>query len=352
MGDYNAFFDKVYSEAFNESTAGRAVLVIFEDEHRLKKFAQQIHNLAKQLSPDQGPLVLTGKLDNQQMDEVVIKSMKERMITLVNRPFGRGTDFKCMSNRLLEFGGVHIICTFLPEDQSEDVQIRGRTCRQDDPGSVCRILWHQDLTHLGSSAPGFGPRTTAETWDTFLSQKQDEYMRKSHEKTDEEQETYLVKYNETKRAVSLCTKPVGGWLWGDQKKHWEPIAKAFVDSLAGSVGVVDVAEIDVCFIMDCTCSMKEHIAACKDKVISISLDILSAVKGKGAVRMSFIGYRDYVEGTMGTVYGDPGSVQVCPFTENIVDLRDFVMRQEVTGGYDYPEDICGMYVCVYMHGCP
>jgi preprotein translocase subunit SecA len=48
-------------------------------------------------------------------------------------------------------GGVHIIMTFMPEDDSENKQIEGRTCRQDDPGSARKILFALDhiqtLTH-------------------------------------------------------------------------------------------------------------------------------------------------------------------------------------------------------------
>jgi len=40
---------------------------------------------------------------------------------------------------------VHIILTFLPEDKSEEEQIFGRTCRQDDPGSARKILLADDL---------------------------------------------------------------------------------------------------------------------------------------------------------------------------------------------------------------
>ena len=35
--------------------------------------------------------------------------------------------------------GAHVIVTFFPEDDSEEKQILGRTCRQDDPGSARKV---------------------------------------------------------------------------------------------------------------------------------------------------------------------------------------------------------------------
>jgi hypothetical protein len=43
-------------------------------------------------------------------------------------------DFICRDKDLVKSGGVHVIITFFPTDESEEIQIKGRTCRQDDPG--------------------------------------------------------------------------------------------------------------------------------------------------------------------------------------------------------------------------
>jgi hypothetical protein len=47
-----------------------------------------------------------------------------------------GADFVCRDNALVEAGGVHLILTFYPEDESEYTQLLGRTCRQNDPGYI------------------------------------------------------------------------------------------------------------------------------------------------------------------------------------------------------------------------
>jgi len=59
---------------------------------------------------------------------------------------GRGTDFKCYDKKLLEKGGVHVIQAFFSEELSEEVQIRGRTARQGDPGSFSFVLSEDGLT--------------------------------------------------------------------------------------------------------------------------------------------------------------------------------------------------------------
>jgi len=74
---------------------------------------------------------------------------------------------------------VHVIITFLPEDESENKQIEGRTCRQEHPGSVRKILFAKDLEkELGieqienvfMSTPGISD------WDTFLLQRRNEHQ--------------------------------------------------------------------------------------------------------------------------------------------------------------------------------
>mmetsp|Transcript_52892 Transcript_52892/g.115656 ORF Transcript_52892/g.115656 Transcript_52892/m.115656 type:complete len:162 (+) Transcript_52892:164-649(+) len=58
---------------------------------------------------------------------------------------GRGMDFMCHDDGLLEAGGVHIIHTFFCVDKSEEVQIQGRTARQGKKGSYCMLLCDEDL---------------------------------------------------------------------------------------------------------------------------------------------------------------------------------------------------------------
>jgi preprotein translocase subunit SecA len=63
--------------------------------------------------------------------------------------FGRGTDFVIRNDDIKEKGGLHIIHAFLSLDESEEVQIKGRTARQNGKGSYDCIIddnWLQQLT--------------------------------------------------------------------------------------------------------------------------------------------------------------------------------------------------------------
>eukprot|EP01034_Spumella_vulgaris_P036084 gene36084-44500_t len=54
----------------------------------------------------------------------------------MTRTYGRGTDFVCSDQDVLDSGAT----------ASEEIQIKGRTCRQDNPGSFKMILHGADLT--------------------------------------------------------------------------------------------------------------------------------------------------------------------------------------------------------------
>ena len=94
----------------------------------------------------------------------------------MTRAYGRGTDFVCRDQGLVHNGGVHVIITFLPDDESERIQIEGRTCRQDDPGSSRKILFAKDLEgQLGiKNIENVFMASGIKNWDDFLIARRDE----------------------------------------------------------------------------------------------------------------------------------------------------------------------------------
>ena len=59
--------------------------------------------------------------------------------------FGRGTDFIIHDKIVSVNGGVHVIQTFLSEELSEEMQIKGRTARQGEDGSYNLVLSQKSL---------------------------------------------------------------------------------------------------------------------------------------------------------------------------------------------------------------
>jgi hypothetical protein len=78
-------------------------------------------------------------------DKFVKDTTRTRMINLITKAFGRGTDFVCRDDVVQANGGVHVIQTFLSEQLSEEKQIKGRTARQGDLGSYSMVLREKDL---------------------------------------------------------------------------------------------------------------------------------------------------------------------------------------------------------------
>lgn len=65
--------------------------------------------------------------------------------------FGRGTDFIVLNQDLNKMGGVHVIHAFLCTDESEEVQVKGRTARQSNEGSYEAIIDDNTLEQLDTN---------------------------------------------------------------------------------------------------------------------------------------------------------------------------------------------------------
>lgn len=79
--------------------------------------------------------------------KVVKESTKPGSITLLTRSFGRGTDFE-MSTLVASKGGCLGIQTFIHEDKSEHIQIKGRVARQGRKGDYFLTIQKSDLEKI------------------------------------------------------------------------------------------------------------------------------------------------------------------------------------------------------------
>jgi len=77
----------------------------------------------------------------QRIDKAVCSGKR----TLMTESFGRGTDFIVLDRKLNAKGGVHVIQVYLSLDESEEIQIKGRTARQNNEGSYDAIICDSTL---------------------------------------------------------------------------------------------------------------------------------------------------------------------------------------------------------------
>ncbi len=128
------------------SQSNRPILVILKDSSTLNSFAQHFRRL---LGSWTQPQQLNEETIDRDRPRLIASATHADAITLVTRSYGRGSDFVSFSRAVNDKGGVHVILTFLPELLSEMVQIKGRTCRQDNKGSFEEIYWKDDICNFG-----------------------------------------------------------------------------------------------------------------------------------------------------------------------------------------------------------
>lgn len=138
---YNEIIDSIQTEV----DQGRAVLVFFPSFDLLERFRD---------SPEYKRLyrvtqVLSESTKEEHRESIVREAVKSKSITLVTKQLGRGTDFICSNTQVNQAGGVHVIQTYLSMDQTEEIQIKGRTARQGENGSFEIILLDTDLEVFG-----------------------------------------------------------------------------------------------------------------------------------------------------------------------------------------------------------
>ena len=90
--------------------------------------------------------------------------------------------------------------------------------------------------------------------------------------------------------------------------------------------------LDLGLLLDCTSSMSSWIERAKQTLIEIIGNVKASCEGKLIVRVSFIGYRDHCDRQRFTIKG---------FTEDILDVKNFIAKTRAEGGGDWPEDVVG-----------
>src|ERR1043166_4926004 len=92
-------------------------------------------------------------------------------------------------------------------------------------------------------------------------------------------------------------------------------------------------EVDLCFVMDCTGSMSDHIDGAKNCIMKVA-NHMAKMEPAIKIRVGFCGYRDHCDGS--------DRLQILPFTNSCEEFRDYISTSVLaTGGGDSPEDVLG-----------
>ena len=92
------------------------------------------------------------------------------------------------------------------------------------------------------------------------------------------------------------------------------------------------SNVDVAFMIDATASMGANIKAAKNSITTIVTDVKKAFRNN-TVRMAFVAYRDYSEGS--------GRIEMLDFTEDVDSFSTALGAVVARNGGDYPEDVLG-----------
>ena len=92
-------------------------------------------------------------------------------------------------------GGVHVIQTFLSEELSEEIQIKGRTARQGDEGSYSMFLLDSSLAKFNITADSLA-KNESRLYD-HLNEKRNEYFKQKYSNSIQNVETIKQRHSES-----------------------------------------------------------------------------------------------------------------------------------------------------------
>ena len=326
------YFIKIAQEINYKLSGGRndkrAVIVVFESIQKLKEFYG-----SKALEPIKASIsCLTEEASAQEKEHLVRRATTSGQITLITRTFGRGTDFVCHDQRVEASGGVHVIQTFLSEEASEEVQIKGRTARQSQPGSFSLILNYRDLERFDIKIEDIEDiKKGIRVFDRF-----------TNVLTRTKTYNTIYEYLNDKRTHLFKTQYEDNMKYVIQAKQRHDLTQAFLVNLnledTNSVreflieknkGVEIIRASRTICLMDATGSMTNLLHKCKTKVDEMIQRTLQILIKNGynpnTFQIQLVVYRNYNS-------REEKILQVSPWETKADNLRTFLNTIQVEGG--------------------
>jgi hypothetical protein len=149
------WFDSIVAQTRKiiDENSPRSVLIFFLNEQLLDEFLTYSGDLGMKPYFITSNRIFDGTSSKDYSDENVNKLIgmeyagHHGCVTLLTKEFGRGIDFQ-VETKVLELGGIHVIQAFYSTDIKEEIQIRGRTARKDNPGSYELIVCLEHLKKI------------------------------------------------------------------------------------------------------------------------------------------------------------------------------------------------------------
>ena len=207
LSSIQGWHEKIVEKARRLMRDKRSVLIYFVDEIALIEFRKYSGELGKPCY-----ITLNNTYDGENNEKQYSDEDVNRLIgiefagcaektTLLTKEFGRGVDFQA-SAKVVENGGTHVIQTFFSLDVKEEIQIKGRTCRKDEPGSYELIVC---LEHLKKSlSESVSESSTYDDIDGLRKNKLNKSYEDKLATIEKNKENHEATIDFYKRAISQC----------------------------------------------------------------------------------------------------------------------------------------------------
>ncbi|RNA08536.1 pre translocase subunit, partial [Brachionus plicatilis] len=135
----------VLGEDMSRNSGGRAVLVICKNKKDVNDVVRNLLVNHKHLFDFNGKLDGLRKVDGlSKRAATEIRQLRPGDVVVATNVAGRGTDFK-LSDLLLKNGGLHVILSYVPDNERVELQAFGRSGRKGQPGSGNLIVYDKRL---------------------------------------------------------------------------------------------------------------------------------------------------------------------------------------------------------------
>eukprot|EP01035_Chromulina_nebulosa_P020866 gene20866-27044_t len=296
----------------------RPVLVFFQNNAAIAACLE--NNVVKDFLKDKEHTKLdTHTSTIKERDVIIDQAVSQGRITFVIAAFGRGTDF-CYNNKDIDdIGGIHVIQTFLSSEESEEIQIMGRTKRQGHPGSYSLVLRDQEFEIGGISFYELTNLTNGQEIHTLIKSNRKQVYDGKFEAKKKLVASQLAEHEISQRII----KSLYDYNVGELKKLIQERNKVRIEFTAKVVRTI--------FLIDGTMSMSNFFDKCKSNIKEIIrrvYNLLSSLSPKPnvVVEIQFVVYRNY---------NSPSNLllQASNWSSDPQTLFEFIDHSKVSGGY-------------------